>query len=367
MFPEIKKNFGFGAMRLPQKGEAVDLELFQKMVDHFMEAGFNYFDTAPIYLGGQSEIALRECLVKRYPRESFVLADKLSSSKFEKEEDIRPFFQQQLEACGVEYFDFYLMHALGARGFEKYRKTRAFETALALKAEGKIRHVGFSFHDTAEVLEQILTAYPQMEFVQLQFNYLDMDSDSVQSRACYEVCRKHGKPVIVMEPVKGGKLVQLPLEAADIFAGLGGGSSASYAIRYAAGFEGIFMVLSGMGNLEMVQDNCGYMQNFKPLNTQEMNAVEKVRDILLQQARVDCTGCRYCMEVCPQGIPIPEIFVCLTEERLGNWASSDYQALVEKAGVKPSDCVDCGGCENACPQHLPIRQLLKETTQLFEK
>lgn len=366
MFEKIKKNFGFGAMRLPMIGENVDLEQFCRMVDLFMDAGFNYFDTAHPYLKGQSEIALRECLVKRYDRESFVLTNKLSPSQFQTGEEVRPLFQRQLEACGVDYFDFYLMHAMDAEYFQKYKETGAFETAFQLKAEGKVRHIGFSFHDTAEVLDQILTEYPQFEAVQLQFNYLDMDSDSIQSRACYEVCRKHNKPIIVMEPVKGGHLVKLPQEAKDIFAALGGGSDASYAIRFAASFPGIFMVLSGMGSVEMVADNCGYMQNFQPLNEKELEAVEQVKNILLSQARVDCTGCRYCMEVCPQGVPIPELFSCLAGRRLGNWVNSQYRAVVEEKGVKSSDCIQCGACESACPQHLPIRQLLEEVTKEFE-
>ena len=367
MLEKFTKNFGFGAMRLPMNGDQVDMEQFRQMVDIFMEAGFRYFDTAHVYLNGQSEIALRECLVKRYPRESFALTNKLSSSKFQTEEEIRPLFQRQLEACGVEYFDVYLMHSQHAESFEKFKACHAYEIALELKKEGKIRHVGFSFHDTADVLDQILTEYPQMEVVQLQFNYLDMDSASIQSRACYEVCRKHNKPVIVMEPVKGGKLAMLPQEAKQVFADLGGGSDASYAIRYAASFEGIIMVLSGMGNVDMVKDNCSFMQNFQPLNAQELEAVEKVKNILLQQASVGCTACRYCTEVCPQGIPIPELFSCLEEKRLQNWVGERYRAIVETAGVKACDCLGCGACETACPQHLPIRKLLEEVTASFEK
>ena len=367
MFEKVKKNFGFGAMRLPLLGDQVDIAQFTRMVDIFMDAGFNYFDTAHIYINGQSETALRECLVKRYPRESFVLTDKLSSSKFEREEEILPMFQRQLDACGVDYFDFYLIHSVHKGNLGKYEDTGAFEKVLALKEQGKIRHVGMSFHDTAELLDQILSRHPQVEVVQLQFNYLDMESDSIQSRACYEVCRKHNKPVIVMEPVKGGKLAVLPPEAHQVFAQLGGGSDASYAIRYAAGFEGIIMVLSGMSNVAMVEDNCGYMQSFQPLNPQEHQAVLQVRDILLKNAHVDCTGCRYCMEVCPQAIPIPEIFACLEQKRLYNWVSGRYQQIVEKAGAKAGDCLSCGACENTCPQHLPIRQLLEEAAAAFEK
>lgn len=207
----IRKNFGFGCMRLPMDGENVNIPETKQMVDAFLDAGFNYFDTAHGYLQGKSETALRECLTSRYPRERYILTDKLTANFFKTEADIRPFFESQLAACGVEYFDFYLMHAQGAGNYPHFRECHAYETAFRLKAEGKVRHVGVSFHDTAEVLEQILTDYPDIEVVQIQFNYLDYDDPAVQSRRCYEVCRKHGKPVIVMEPVKGGNLVNLPL------------------------------------------------------------------------------------------------------------------------------------------------------------
>ena len=231
----IKKNFGFGAMRLPIKDGEVDIAQTCRMVDAFLDAGFNYFDTAHGYLDGKSEPTLRECLTSRYPRERYVLTTKLSGYLFQTEADIRPLFQSQLKACGVDYFDFYLMHAQSAKSFEKFKQCRAYETALALKAEGKVRHMGISFHDRAEVLEQILTEYPQIEVVQIQFNYADYDDPKVEGRRCYEVCRKFGKPVIVMEPVKGGNLVNLPEPALEVFRALGGGSPASYAIRFAAG------------------------------------------------------------------------------------------------------------------------------------
>ena len=237
-FAEMKKNFGFGCMRLPMDGEQVDLEQTCKMVDRFLENGFNYFDTAHGYLGGKSETALRECLTKRHKREEYILTNKLTGVYFEKEEDIRPLFESQLEACGVEYFDFYLMHAQSEEIYEKFKKCHAYEAGLKLKEEGKIRHFGISFHDRASVLEKILEENPQIEVVQIQFNYADYEDAAVESRRCYEVCRKYGKPVIVMEPVKGGSLVNLPGEAKEILDGLSGGSPASYAIRFAAGFEG---------------------------------------------------------------------------------------------------------------------------------
>ena len=369
MFAGSNKKLGFGCMRFPMTGEEVDLPAVTQMVDTFMEMGFSYFDTAHGYLDGKSETALRECLTSRYPRERYILTNKLSVNFFDKEEDIRPLFQKQLEACGVDYFDFYLMHAQDKKSFVKYQRCRAYETALQLKEEGLFRHFGISFHDRAEVLEQILTEYPQIEVVQLQLNYVDYEDQAVQSRMCLEVCRKHGKPVIVMEPVKGGSLVNLPQEAQAVFDRLHGGSYASYAIRFAASQEGVFMVLSGMSDLEMVRDNCGYMQQFQPLDDREQAAVAEVCGIFRSLGTVACTGCRYCMEVCPQKIPMPAIFACLNAKKIfQNWNSGYYfRNVQESGGGKASGCLGCGACEDSCPQHLPIRQLLKKSAAEFEK
>ena len=359
-------------MRLPMKeidgGEkVVDYEIFSEMIDEFMSSGFNYFDTAHGYLGGLSETALRDCLVKRYPRESFVLTNKLSGGFFNSEKDIRPFFESQLEACGVEYFDFYLMHAQGRSNFDKYKDCRAYETAFELKREGKIRHVGLSFHDTAEVLDEIIGTYPEVEVVQIQFNYADYEDASVESRKCLEVCRKHGKPAIVMEPVKGGSLVNLPDDAKAVFDALGGGSYASYAIRFAASFDGIFMVLSGMGNMDMMRDNLSYMTDFKPLDDKEWSAIEKVCAIFRAQDIIPCTDCKYCMECCPMHIPIPALFACLNGRRaFKNWNTDYYYELYTEDGPKASDCIKCGMCEKACPQHLKVRNLLDEVEKEFE-
>ena len=311
----IKKNFGFGCMRLPMNGEEVNLEEFSKMVDAYMAAGFNYFDTAHVYLGGKSETAIRECVSKKYPRDSFILTDKLTDSIFKTEEEIRPVFQKQLEACGVDYFDFYLMHAQCADNFKKFKKCNAYETAFKLKEEGKVRHVGISFHDKAEVLEQILTEYPQIEVVQIQFNYVDYNSAAVQSRKCYEVCRKHGKPVIVMEPVKGGTLVNLPEDAKKVFEELHGGSTASYALRFAAGFEGMMMVLSGMSNMEQLEDNISFMKDFRPLDEKEQQAVKKVQKIFDSMNLIPCTACHYCTDGCPKHILIPDLFSCMNAKK----------------------------------------------------
>lgn len=365
----IKKNFGFGCMRLPLKGDKIDLTLTKQMVDTFLGNGFNYFDTAHGYLDGRSEPAMRECLTSRYPREAYILTDKLSTHHFSANEEIRPLFESQLKACGVDYFDFYLMHAQDANIFAKFKKCRAYETALEFKTEGRIRHFGISFHDKAEVLEQILLEYPQVEVVQIQFNYLDYEDPSVESRKCYEVCRKFNKPVIVMEPVKGGSLVNLPEKAQKIFDGLHGGSNASYAIRFAAGFEGVMMVLSGMGSMEMLEDNISFMKDFKPLTEQEHEAVRKVRDIFAAQHLIPCTACRYCTERCPQKIAIPDLFACLNaKKQFNNWNTDYYYNNIHtKGGGRASDCIKCGLCEQICPQHLKIRNLLMDVAAEFDK
>ena len=366
---KVKKNFGFGCMRLPMNGDQVDIAETTRMVDEFLAQGFNYFDTAHGYIGGKSELALKECLTSRYPREAYSLTDKLTDSYFKTEADIRPFFESQLEACGVDYFDFYLMHAQNADNFKKFKACRAYETAFALKAEGKIRHVGLSFHDRAEVLDQILTEYPQVEVVQIQFNYLDYDDIAVQSRKCYEVCRKHGKPVLVMEPVKGGSLVNLPEEAKKVLDDLHGGSPASYAIRFAAGFPGMMMVLSGMSNMEQMKDNLSYMRDFKPLNETELAAVNKVQEIFHKMNMIPCTACRYCVEGCPKQISIPDLFAIMNIKQLHHdWNADYYYEEVHTApGRRASDCLKCGKCEKICPQHLPIRKLLEEVAKEFDK
>ena len=366
---KIKRNFGFGCMRLPMLSEEVDIEQVKQMVDLFLARGFNYFDTAHGYIDGKSEFAVRECLTGRYPRESYVLTNKLSGNFFEKEEDIRPLFERQLEACGVEYFDFYLMHAQGARNYPHYKACRAYETAFALKREGKIRHVGISFHDTPEMLDEILNTFPAIEVVQIQFNYADYEDPAVQSRAVYEVARKHGKPVIVMEPVKGGNLVKLPDEAKAIYDALGDKSYASYAVRFAEGFDGMFMVLSGMSDMAQMEDNLNTMSPFVPLSDEEMDAVRKVNAIFHGRHLIPCTACRYCVDGCPKKILIPDVFACYNNKGLyHDWnANFYYEEVCTSKNGKASDCIRCGQCERICPQHLPIRELLQDVAKEFEK
>ena len=366
---KIKKNFGFGCMRLKMNGEDVDYEEFNKMIDTFLDAGFNYFDTAHGYISGKSETAIRDCLAARHPRESFILTNKLSPGFFETREEIRPLIDSQLNLCGVEYFDFLLMHAMNNARFDFYQQVGAFEEALALKAEGKIRHMGISFHDKAAVLDRILTERPDIEVVQIQFNYLDFEDATVESRKCYEVCRKHGKPVIIMEPVKGGTLANMSQDAVDIYKELGSMSPASYAVRYAAGFEGVMMVLSGMGSMEMMHDNLSYMKDFKPLNETELEAVAKVTKILLDQNQIPCTGCRYCVDGCPAGIHIPDLFTALNAKRSLRDPNADamYQQVLDNGSAKASACVKCGKCEDSCPQNLEIRKLLEVNVRFFER
>lgn len=371
-FPEIHGNFGFGCMRLPMKDGQVDDEEFSRMADAFITSGLNYFDTAHGYLGGLSETAIRDCVAKRYDRSRFLLTDKLTTVFFQKEEDIRPFFENQLKWCGVDYFDFYLMHAQDHDNYQKYKRCHAYEIGWQLKQEGKIRHFGISFHDKADVLDMILTEHPEVELVQIQFNYVDYEDASVESRKVYEVCEKHGKPVIVMEPVKGGSLVNLPEEADRILRDLHGGSNASYALRFAASFPNMAMVLSGMSNMEQMQDNLSTMRDFEPLNEKEMNAVHRVCEIFRGLNLIPCTGCRYCVEEsqCPKGIRIPDMFSSLNaHEAFHNWNTAYYynNVITGDGHGKASECIRCGKCEKVCPQHLPIRELLKKVAAAFEK
>ena len=360
-FTNIKKNFAFGMMRLPMIGDEVDLPQTCQMVDAFMEAGFNYFDTAHPYIQGKSETAVRDCLAKRYPRESFVLTNKLSSFCFEKEEEIRPLFADQLEKCGVEYFDFYLHHAMSAERHEKHTRTKAYEIVKEFKAQGKVRHIGMSFHDSAEVLDKILTDQPEIEVVQLQLNYVDWEDPNVQAHACYDVCVKHGKPVLVMEPVKGGSLANLPDNAAALMTDY---SPAGYALRFCGSQDQVIMILSGMSNLEQMQDNLATMGDFKPLTDAEYEMIDKVRTIYQGLHKIPCTNCRYCVDGCPAGILIPDLFATFNTKKRnkeGKPADADYAAFENKA----SACVGCGQCEEACPQHLHIRQLLEAVDKAF--
>ena len=371
-FPDLKGKLGFGLMRLPMVGDEVDLVQTEQMVDAYMAAGFHYFDTAHGYISGQSETAARHALTRRYPRDSFILTNKLSGGFIEKEDDVLPLFQTQLEACGVDYFDFYLLHAVGAGNYQKFEDCRAFEQLLALKAEGKIRHIGFSFHDSPAFLDRVLTEHPETEVVQLQLNYLDWEDDRVRSRACYEVCVKHNKPVIVMEPVKGGSLVHLNDKANAVLESLrkdgGGNPNAGYALRFAAGLDHVVMVLSGMSDLSQMQDNLKVMSAFSPLNEKEQQALEEVRAIFSALPLIPCTACRYCTDGCPMNIRIPDILRLRNRHTMfpSSEQAAYYTRELTKESGKASDCIGCGQCADVCPQHLDIPALLQEAAEVFE-
>jgi predicted aldo/keto reductase-like oxidoreductase len=317
------KKLGFGLMRMPlldpKNDAAVDIEQVKKMVDLFMAKGFTYFDTAIMYNGFASQRVAKEALVDRYPRDSFTLATKLHNGFFRTLEDRDKIFNEQLEQTGAGYFDYYLLHGIESSSLPQYEDLDCFNWLLDKKAKGLVKHAGFSFHDSPELLDQILTSHPEMEFVQLQINYLDWESEWVKSRACYEVCVKHGKPVIVMEPVKGGTLANVPEEAEKLFAAENPSMSVpSWAIRFAASLPNVMVVLSGMSTLSQMQDNLSYMTDFKPLTDAEKDVCFKVADIINNQITVPCTACHYCTEGCPMNIAIPEYFSLYNEDMREN-------------------------------------------------
>ena len=359
--------FGFGCMRMQLDADgAVDMDNFRAMVDCYLSAGFNYFDTAHVYYDGKSELALREGLTSRYPRESYVLTNKLTSSCFEKEEDILPLFQTQLELCGVEYFDFYLIHSVLEGNYEKYESCNAFGIVRELKKQGKVKHIGMSFHDSPEFLDRVLTEHPEIEIVQIQYNWLDLDDPNVQSQACLDVCRRHDKPVLVMEPIKGGGLVFLPDEALQKLSAAGEGSPAEIALRFVAEQEPVVMILSGMNNVEQMRENIAFMKDPKPLSEAAHEAIREIREMMRALPLVACTACRYCTDGCPQSINIPGIFRCVNDRiKFPNRPQSRYGWVTAKGG-KASDCIECGACEAICPQHLEIRDLLKQAAEQFE-
>lgn len=374
-FDEVQGKLGFGLMRLPKvedaSGERIDLGQVERMVDAFLDAGLTYFDTAYVYHDGQSERVARKALVERHPREAFTLATKLPAWKLEKPEDMQRIFDEQLERTGAGFFDYYLLHNVADEHIDIYERMGAWEWAQRLRDEGLIHHLGFSFHDTADVLDRLLTEHPEVEFVQLQINYLDWGHDVVQSGACYEVAERHGVPVVVMEPVKGGTLAKLPEDVAAPLTALDASASqASWALRFAASLPQVKMVLSGMSTEAQMADNLATLapSAFKPLTQEERDALHEVVSRYTSVETVGCTACRYCTPGCPQGIDIPAIISCVNNRRRYRDSRSEmaYQRALTAGSARASACVACGQCESACPQHLPIIEVLKEAAEAFD-
>ncbi len=369
------KKLGFGTMRMPLMNPddpaSVDTEQVKKMADIFLDRGFTYFDTAYMYHNYASETSVRAVLTERYPRDAYILADKLPLSHLKKVEDCERIFNEQLEKCGVDYFDYYLLHCITNSLYETAVNLDCFSFISQLKQQGRVKKIGFSFHGGAALLETILAGHPEVEFVQLQINYIDWDSPNIQSRECYEICRKYGKEILVMEPVKGGTLANVPDEARQLMEAREPDlSPASWAIRFAASQEGVSMVLSGMSDEVQVLDNTGYMTEFKPLNHEEQQLIEQVKDIINSSITIPCTTCAYCVETCPKKIPIPQYFSLYNQFRqFGERSGSRfyYKTYQDLDHGTAADCIACRRCEKACPQHLEVADYLRQVSEAFDK
>ncbi len=374
---ESKKRLGFGLMRLPllnpDNPANIDVEQVKQMVDTFLERGFTYFDTAWMYHSFQSENVVKEALVDRYPRDSYTLATKLHAGFIKTKEDRDKVFEEQRRKTGVEYFDYYLLHDIGFDHYKTYTDLDCFRWLMDKKEKGLVRHIGFSYHDNAEFLDKVLTEHPEFEFVQLQINYLDWESEGIQSRKCYEVAEKHHVPVIVMEPVKGGTLANVPDAVTKMFKEYHPDMSVpSWAIRFAASHENVALVLSGMSNMEQLLDNLSYMDELVPLNEEENALIRKAVEIINSTIEIPCTGCSYCTDGCPMNIAIPKYFSLYNadkqEIKTKSWMpQQEYYSRLTGTFGKASDCVACGQCEDVCPQHLPVIDYLQKVAEYFEK
>lgn len=369
----MDKKLGFGFLRLPHKDindpSNVDINHVIQMVDTFLESGFKYFDTAYNYLDYKSENFIKEALTSRYNREEFILTTKLPCSELKSEDSAEDLFNEQLHKCGVDYFDIYLLHGLNKSSFELSQKRGYFDLLQKLKSENKTKYIGISFHDTADVLDEILNLHPEIDVVQIQLNYLDWDNPIIQSGKCYEICRKHNKPMIIMEPVKGGSLVNIPKEAKDKMNALNPNySTASWAIRFAASQEGVIMVLSGMSNIDQINDNISFMKEFIPLNKKEIQTLTQCSEIIRNSVTIPCTGCSYCTNKCPKQIPIPRYLSLYNEHKRDGWQINAKERYIDmsKKLEKASQCLECGQCEKKCPQHIQIINWLKIISKEFE-
>ena len=354
---------GFGLMRLPKGDDGrIDIPQVCQMADAFLEAGGTYFDTAYVYDGGESEKAFRVAVADRHPRDSYTVCTKLNAWLGNPDEAAaRQQFQTSLERTGAGYFDYYLLHAIQRNNYRKYDEYRIWDFVADQKAKGLIRKWGFSFHADPELLEELLTAHPEVDLVQLQLNYADWENPGVASRRNWEICRAHGKPVTVMEPVKGGILADPIPAVRELFDRTGSGlSCAGWAIRYAASLDNILVVLSGMSSLAQMKDNLSYMKDFRPLDETEQAVIGKAQRLLAADKSIPCTGCRYCTDRCPQNIPIPDIFTVENRHKGSpHFRTVREYAIVTQGKGKASDCLQCGQCENACPQKLPVIRLLE--------
>lgn len=374
---ENAKKLGFGLMRLPildpNKDSSIDIETTSKMVDMFLERGFTYFDTAWMYHSFESERAIKKALVDRHPRESYTLTTKLHGGFIKNAEDPERIFNEQMEKTGVSYFDYYLIHDVNHNTLPVYDQYDCWNFVLDKKEKGFIKNVGFSFHSDPETLEKTLIAHPEFEYVQLQINYLDWESNNVQSRKCYELCEKYNRKVIVMEPVRGGALASLPEYIAKPLNDMHPDwTLASWAVRFAASHKNIFMVLSGMSNLQQLDNNTSYMADFAPLSDEEIALLLEAGDKIRKDIAVPCTGCSYCTDGCPMQIAIPKYFAMLNHEKkiIKEWGwqskKAEYNELCASFG-KASECIHCGQCESMCPQHLPIIEHLQTVAATFEE
>ena len=358
---------GFGLMRLPRKGLGIDIAQTSEMVDLFLASGFTYFDTARIYYG--SEEAARKALVERHPRDSYTLTSKLHAGLARSEKSAKRQLETSLARSGAGYFDYYLLHAIMENNTDRYNRFGIWDFVREQQAKGLIRHYGFSFHGGPELLEQLLNEHPDVAFVQLQINYADWENPTVQARANYEVARRHGKQVVIMEPVKGGALASPPPEVRRLFdAAAPGVSYASWALRFAASLDGVLAVLSGMSNLDQLRDNLSTMTNFRPLDSEEQEVIRKAQEILGHSAAIPCTACHYCTKGCPKNIPIPEIFAAANQQLVSGQQAEAEAAYAQAtaAGSRASDCIGCKQCEEACPQHLPVTRLLDQCAGMLE-